>query len=124
MLGAGQEQPSDLICIFRLLPGGKPYRQQIRLVVVTGEVAAVIELLQFHPVIIDHAIRGNPSFKMIEDQVQSELAAIQPLELLDSAAPTLHRHVVLPPNGVQVGEVCDDRGLLAAKGQIDEILYI
>ena len=71
-----------------------------------------------------HAIRGNPSLKMIEDQVQSELAAIQPLELLDSAAPTLHRHVVLPPNGVQVGEVCDDRGLLAAKGQIDEILYI
>lgn len=113
-----------MICIFRLLPGGKPYRQQIRLVVVTGEVAAVIELLQFHPVIIDHAIRGNPSLKMIEDQVQSELAAIQPLELLDSAAPTLHRHVVLPPNGVQVGEVCDDRGLLAAKGQIDEILYI
>lgn len=73
---------------------------------------------------IDHAIGGNPSLGMIEDQVQSELAAIQPLEFLDSAGPALHRHVVLPPNGVQVGEVCDDRGLLAAKGQIDEILYI
>ena len=91
---------------------------------ITGEVAAVIKRLQFHPIVIDHAVGGDASLGMIEDQIQGELLAIQPLKFLGSAAPTLHRHVVLPPNGVQVGEVCDDRGLLAAEGQVDKIFYI
>ena len=33
-------------------------------------------------------------------------------------------HVVIPANLLQIGKICDDRGLLAAEGQVDEVSHI
>ena len=84
----------------------------------------VIDLLQLHSVVIDHAVGGDLAGCVVEDQIQCCLACIQSFQLLHGDAAAMQVHVVIPAYLLQVGKVCDDRGLLTAEGQVDEVGHI
>lgn len=82
---------------------------------------AVIEFFQLHPIVIDHAVGGHIPIR-VTDKLQSKMPGVQLFQLFGGGAPAVQGQIMIPPDLVQIGEVGNDRCLLAAEGQVDEIL--
>ena len=101
--------------------GGHRNGDGIRLIVIAGEEPAVVDLLQLHAVVVDHAV-GSDFAAAVFDEPPRSFLAIQFVQLIHTCAAAVQVHVVVTANSGEVGKVGDDRGLLAAEGQVDEIL--
>ena len=83
----------------------------------------IVDLFQLHAIAVHHAIGGDCPGAAL-DQVEGRG---QPVYLFER----IHRHTaavdgqgMVFPRLLQLGEVGDDRGPLAAKGEVDEILDV
>ena len=56
------------------------------------------------------------------DELPCGFLAVQRVQLIHACAAAVQVHVVVAADGGEVGKVGDDRSLLAAEGQVDEIL--
>ena len=88
---------------------------------VAGEESTIIDLLQLHAVVIDHTV-GRDSTVSIFDELTSRFLTVQRIQFLCLGTSSVQVHVVVTANSGEVGKVGNDRGLLAAEGQVDEIL--
>ena len=61
----------------------------------------IIGLVQFHAVIIDHAITGHSTAATVNEQ-DGSLGTIQRLQLLNAGAAPVGIHVVVTANGFQI----------------------
>ena len=73
--------------------------------------------------IIDNAIGGDGPGSAVNEQ-ERRFNPVQILQLLHTGTATIQIHIVFLPDFLKVRKICDDRGPLAAKGQIDEIFYL
>ena len=103
--------------------GGHRNGDGVRLIVIAGEEPAVVDLLQLHAVVVDHAV-GSDRAAAAFDEPPRGFLAIQRVQLIHTCAAAVQVHVVVTANSGEVGKVGDDRGLLAAEGQVDEILQL
>ena len=93
------------------------------IVTVAGEESAVVDLLQLHAVVVNHAVGGDRAAAVF-DELPCRSLAVQFVQLIHTCAAAVQVHVVVTANSVEVGKVGNDRGLLAAEGQVDEILQL
>ena len=107
-----------MLCVLRLAFGGHRNRDGIRLIVVAGEESSVVDLLQLHAIIIDHTV-GRDRTAAALDKPPCCCLTIQCIQFLRFGAAAVQIHVVIPANSGEVRKICDDRGLLAAEGQVD-----
>ena len=112
-----------MFCVLRLVFGGHRNGDDIRLIVIAGEEAAVVDLLQLHAVVVDHAVGGDCAVAVF-DELPCGFLAVQRVQLIHACAAAVQVHVVVAADGGEVGKVGDDRSLLAAEGQVDEILQL
>ena len=80
----------------------------------------IIERFQLHAVVVDHAVGGD-HFAAAVDKQQSRFITVQTSKRLANGTATVDIHIVGAANSLQIRKVCDDRGLLAVEGQVDEI---
>ena len=92
----------------------------IRLVVITGEESAIVDLFQLHAVVVDHTI-GRDRAAAVFDEPPYGFLSIQFVQFIHACTAAVQVHVMVAADGGEVGKVCNDRGLLAAEGQVDEI---
>ena len=105
----------------RLVFGGHRNGERIRLVIIAREFSALVKLLQLHAVVVDHAV-GRDRATAVFDELTGNFLAVQRVQLIHTCAASVQVHVVVTTDGSGVGKVGDDRGLLAAEGQVDKIL--
>ena len=92
-------------------------------IVVFRQVAAIVDLLQLHAVVIDHAVGGDhPSAAL--DEVQGLLRPIQRLVFLFGRRTAVECQTMVFSDLFQVGEVGDYCGLLTAECEIDEVFDV
>ena len=103
--------------------GGHRNGDDIRLIVIAGEEAAVVDLFQLHAVVVDHTV-GRHRAAAVFDELPCDFLAVQRVQFIHACAAAVQVHVVVAANGGEVGKVGNDRGLLAAEGQVDEILQL
>ena len=84
---------------------------------------SIVLLFQHHTVVIDHAVRGDHSAAAV-DQQQSSFGAVQAFQLLHPGTTAVQSHKMAASYGLQIGKVGDDRCLLAAVRQVDEVLDV
>ena len=90
---------------------------------ICGELMPVIELLQHYAVAVDHTVRGDRLAAAV-DQQQGGFGAVQVFQLLRPGAAAIQVQKMAAPYGFQIGKVCNDRGLLAAEREIDEVFNV
>ena len=95
----GEVEPGDGLGVLRLQPGGQADHEHGRLVEVCREVCSVIELPQLHPVVVDHAVGGDRTLVLC-DQEQGGLCAVQVFQLLGERTAAVGVHVVVTANGI------------------------
>ena len=88
---------------------------------VGGEGAAGVEGTQLHPVVVDHAIRGNFTFSVLQ-KVLCPFLEVGGFQLLHTDTAAIQRHDMVFPDFLQVPEVLYHCDLLTAEGQVDEVL--
>ena len=81
----------------------------------------IVERLQFQAVVIDHAVGGDRSCFVLE-QIQGRHPAINLVVLCRRHSTAVYGQGMAFPNPLQIREVGDHRGLLAAECQVDEVL--
>ena len=84
---------------------------------------SVIGLIHLHAVVIDHAVAGDRAATGIDEQ-DCGFHAIQILQFLNTCTAAIEIHIVVTANRLQIGKVGDDRGLLTAEGQVDEVFQL
>ena len=82
---------------------------------------SVVGRFQFHAVAVDHAIRGDDSSSAV-NQLEGGFFAVHCLVLVHRHCAAFQRHDMAFPDLLQVREVGDDRGMLAAEREIDQVL--
>ncbi len=112
-----------MLGVLRLGFGGHRNGDGVRLIVITGEEPAVVDLLQLHAVVVDHAVGGDRAAAAF-DEPPCGFLAVQRVQFIHTCAAAVQVHVVVAADRGEVGKVGDDRGLLAAEGQVDEILQL
>ena len=80
----------------------------------------MVKLLQLHAVVVNHAVGGDRAAAVF-DELPCDFLAVQRVQLIHACAAAVQVHVVVTANSGEVGKVGDDRSLLAAGGQVDEI---
>ena len=123
LLHHGEKQPCDVIGGLWLAFGGHRNGDGVRLIVVAGEEPAVVDLLQLHAVVVDHAVGGDRAAAVF-NELPCQFLTVQRVQLIHACTAAVQIHVVVPADGGEVGKVGDDRGPLAAEGQVDEILQL
>ena len=103
--------------------GGHRNGDGIRLIVIAGEDAAFVDLLQLHAVVVDHTVGRHRAAAAFDEPPCGSLA-VQRVQFIHACAAAVQVHVVVAADGGEVGKVSNDRGLLAAEGQVDEILQL
>ena len=88
---------------------------------VAGEESTVIDRLQLHAVVIDHTVGGDSTVSIF-NELPSRFLTIQRFQLVNSCTAAVQIHVVVLANSGDVRKICNDLSLLAAEGQVDEIL--
>ena len=116
-----EKHPCDVFCVLWLGFGGHCNGDGVRLIVVTGEESTIVDLLQLHAVVVDHTV-GCDRAAAAFDELPCGFLAIQRIQFLCFGAAAMQVHVMVAADGGEVGKVGNDRGLLAAEGQVDEIL--
>ena len=84
---------------------------------------AVIGLIHLHAVVIDYAVAGDRSSAAVDEQDRG-FRTVQILQLLNTGSTAVEIHVMLTTDLLQIGEVRDDRCLLTAEGQVDEVFQL
>ena len=84
---------------------------------------SIVLLFQHHAVVIDHTVRGNDSSAAI-DQQPGSFDTVQVFQFLHRGIAAIQIHKMAVPYGLQVREVGDDCGLLAAVCQVDKVFDI
>jgi len=123
LLDHGEEQPCDVFGVLRLGFGDHRNGDGVRLIVVAGEESSVVDLLQLHAVVVDHTVGGDRAAAAF-DEPPCRFLTVQFVQLIHTCAAAVQVHVVVATNSGEVGKVSDDRGLLAAEGQVDEIFQL
>lgn len=80
----------------------------------------IVDLLQLHAVAVHHAVRGDHPGGSL-DQVEGHRTVIQPFKRLHRHGITADGQGVDFADPLQIGEIGDHGGSLAAKRQVDEI---
>jgi hypothetical protein len=109
--------------VLRLVFGCQRNGERIRLVIIAREFSALVKLLQLHAVVVDHAVGGDRAAAVFNELPHGFLA-VQRIQFLCFGTASVQVHVMVTANSGEVGKVCNDRGLLAAEGQVDEILQL
>jgi len=104
-----------VFCVLRLSFGCHRNGDDIWLIVITGEEPALVDLLQLHAVVVNHAV-GRDRAAVAFDELPCQFLAVQRVQFIHACAAAVQVHVVDAANSVEVGKVGDDRGLLAAEG--------
>ena len=112
-----------MLRVLRLSFGGHRNGDGVRLIVVAGEEPSVVDLLQFHAVVVDYAV-GRDRAAAAFDELPCGFLAVQRVQLIHACAAAVQVHVVVTANSGEVGKVSNDRGLLAAESKVDEILQL
>ena len=112
-----------MLRVLRLTFGGHRNGDGVRLIVVAGEELAVVDLLQLHAVVVDHAV-GRDRAAAAFDELPCDFLAVQRIQFLCFGTASVQVHVMVAADGGEVGKVGNDCGLLAAEGQVDEILQL
>ena len=103
--------------------GGHRNGDGVRLIVIAGEEPAIVDLFQLHAVVVDHAV-GRDRAAAAFNELPCGFLAVQFVQFIHTCAAAVQVHVVVTANSGEVGKVGNDRGLLAAEGQVDEILQL
>ena len=103
--------------------GGHRNGDGVRLIVIAGEEPAIVDLFQLHAVVVDHTV-GRDRAAAAFNELPCGSLAVQRVQFIHACAAAVQVHVVVAADGGEVGKVGDDRGLLAAEGQVDEILQL
>ena len=80
---------------------GHRNRDGIWLIVVAGEELSIVDLLQLHAVIIDHAVGCDHTAAAL-DELPCCCLTVQRIQFLRFGAATVQIHVVVPANGSKV----------------------
>ena len=110
-----------MFCVLRLGFGDHRNGDGVRLIVVAGEEPSAVDLFQLHAVVVDHTV-GRHRAAAAFDELPCCCLTIQCIQFLRFGAAAVQVHVVIPANGGEVRKVCNDCSLLAAEGQVDQIL--
>ena len=110
-----------MLRVLQLTFGGHRNGDGIRLIVIAGKEPAIVDLFQLHAVVVDHTV-GRHRAAAVFDEPPCGFLAIQRIQFLCFGTAAVQVHVVVAADGGEVGKVGNDRGLLAAEGQVDENL--
>jgi len=66
--------------------------------------------------------RFFPCYYYEPNAITVAVTSVQFVQFIHTCAAAVQVHVMVAADGGEVGKVGDDRGLLAAEGQVDEIL--
>ena len=97
--------------------------ERIRLVIIAREFSALVKLFQLHAVVVDHTVGGDRAAAAF-NELPCGFLSVQRVQFILACAAAVQVHVVVTANSGEVGKVGNDRGLLAAEGQVDEILQL
>ena len=110
-----------MLGVLRFGLSGHRNRDGIRFIVVAGEGSTIVDLLQFHAVVIDHTVGRNRAAAAL-DELPCCCPTIQCIQFLRFGAATVQIHIVSTANSSEVRKIRNDCDLLAAEGQVDQIL--
>ena len=120
--GCGEVYPGDVFGILRFLPGNQSHHDHIRFIVVAGEMLSIVELRELHTVVINHAVACDGTFAAF-NQKNCCFLTIQMFQFLGAGTSTVGIQIMAAANGCQVRKIRNNRCLLAAEGQVDQILH-
>ena len=83
---------------------------------------SIVELRELHTVVINHAVACDGTFSAF-NQKNCRFLTIQMFQLLGAGTSTVGIQIVAAANGCQVRKIRNNRCLLAAEGQVDQILH-
>ncbi len=97
--------------------------QQTVPIAVFRELPPVVDLLGLHVVVVDDAVVGDAAYLVIHELTGDHLT-VDGIQFGGRDAALMLGEIVTAPYPRQVGEIRDDRGLLAAEGEVNEILHL
>ena len=122
LLHHGKEQPCDMLRVLQFVFGGFHNSDGIRLIVIAGKrtdrrrpALTSCRCRRLRRMVCDRAAA-------VFDEMPCDFLAVH--QLIHAFAAAVQVHVVVAADSGEVGKVCNDRGLLAAEGQVDEILQL
>ena len=112
-----------MFCVLWLGFGGHRNGDGVRFIVIAGKEPAIVDLFQLHAVVVDYAV-GCDRAAAAFNEPSCRFLTVQFVQFIHTCAAAVQVHVVVAADGGEVGKVGDDRSLLAAEGQVDEILQL
>ena len=83
--------------------------------------SALVERLQPHPVFVEHTVGRDHAAPTVNEE-KGRLLTVQVVQLFCAGTAAMGVQVMPAANGLQVGEVINDRDPVTAEGQVDEVL--
>lgn len=123
LLGGGEVEVGDILRICRGILRRDRQHQGAGIVKIGGEFLSPVELLQLHAVVVHHAVRGDLPAARADERLGNGLP-ISFFILIYGHHPTIEIHQMGFACFLQISEVVDHRGPLAAEGQVDEVFNV